>query len=154
MSFQYYNLNGKLPHITYEYTIPLKSQAAAAASRHSNLNLTYNDVNVDVRGDQSISMNHSRGSASVHHDLHDHPDVQLQEEEEEEVVWEIQTARPAPVDIMVYRPADVITRVFSHNDVEEQGPPAPSGYSKFHLTCIIKDVLSRARGSIRRQQQL
>uniref|UniRef100_A0AAX7SV68 Si:ch211-267e7.3 n=1 Tax=Astatotilapia calliptera TaxID=8154 RepID=A0AAX7SV68_ASTCA len=102
----YYNLNGKLPHITYEYTIPLKSQAAAAASRHSNLNLTYNDVNVDVRGDQSISMNHSRGSASVHHDLHDHPDVQLQEEEEEEVVWEIQTARPAPVDIMVYRPAD------------------------------------------------
>lgn len=136
MSFQYYNLNGKLPHITYEYTIPLKSQAAASASRHSNLNLTYNDVNVDVRGDQNISMNHSRGSASVHHDLHDHPDVQLQEEEEEEVVWEIQTARPAPVDIMVYRPADVITRVFSHNDVEEQGPPAPSGYSKFHSSYL------------------
>ncbi|XP_035771708.1 ADAMTS-like protein 2, partial [Neolamprologus brichardi] len=54
--------------------------------------------------------------------------VQLLLQEEEEVVWEIQTARPAPVDIMVYRPADVITRVFSHNDVEEQGPPAPSGY--------------------------
>lgn len=134
MSFQYYNLNGKLPHITYEYTIPLKSRATAA-SHHSNLNFTYNDVNVDVRGDRSISMNYSRGSASVHHDVHDHPDVQLQEEEEEEeeeVVWEIQTASPppAPVDIMVYRPADVITRVFSHNDVEEQGPPAPSGYSK------------------------
>ncbi|CAI5692242.1 ADAMTS-like protein 2 isoform X2 [Oreochromis niloticus] len=143
LNVMYYNLNGKLPHITYEYTIPLKSRATAA-SHHSNLNFTYNDVNVDVRGDRSISMNHSRGSASVHHDVHDHPDVQLQEEEEEEeeVVWEIQTASPppAPVDIMVYRPADVITRVFSHNDVEEQGPPAPSGYSDQRVHPAAEDA--------------
>ncbi|XP_030607943.1 ADAMTS-like protein 2 isoform X3 [Archocentrus centrarchus] len=126
LNVMYYNLNGKLPHITYEYTIPLKSHAITAGPAHSSLNLTYNDVNVD----QSSLMNHSRGSASVHHSVDDHSDVQLQEEEEEEeVLWKVRTPSPppAPVAIMVYRPADV-SHVFSHNDVEEQGPPAPSGY--------------------------
>ncbi|XP_069029358.1 ADAMTS-like protein 2 [Embiotoca jacksoni] len=107
----YYNLNGKLPHITYEYTIPLKSHDFFAAEgittspAHSHLNLTYNEGGVD------------------------HSDFQLQEEEEE-VVWEIRTTSPPPppLPILVYRPADITSHVFSHNDVEERGPPAPSGY--------------------------
>lgn len=60
----------------------------------------------------------------------DQSDVQLQEEEEEEeVVWEIRTpSPPPPAAMLVYRPADVTSHVFSHNDVEERGPPLPSGY--------------------------
>uniref|UniRef100_A0A3B4TEV5 Si:ch211-267e7.3 n=1 Tax=Seriola dumerili TaxID=41447 RepID=A0A3B4TEV5_SERDU len=100
----YYNLNGKLPHITYEYTIPLKSYDITAAEGvtlspgHSHLNFTYNEL-------------------------------QEEEEEGEEVLWEIRTpSPPPPAAVLVYRPADVTSHVFSHNDVEEQGPPAPSGY--------------------------
>ncbi|XP_028283364.1 ADAMTS-like protein 2 isoform X2 [Parambassis ranga] len=143
LNVMYYNLNGKLPHITYEYTVPLNITAAEVTSTgpaHSHLNLTYNELNEDVRGDQSSSINHSRGAAPVHHyntplGEEVHPDIQLQEEEEVEVVWEIQTPsppplqpQPHPVAVLVYRPADVTSHVFTHNDVEEQGPPAPSGY--------------------------
>ncbi|XP_056246450.1 ADAMTS-like protein 2 isoform X2 [Seriola aureovittata] len=113
LNVMYYNLNGKLPHITYEYTIPLKSYDITAAEGvtlspgHSHLNFTYNELAAD---DQS--------------------NIQLQEEEEgEEVLWEIRTpSPPPPAAVLVYRPADVTSHVFSHNDVEEQGPPAPSGY--------------------------
>ncbi|XP_051809516.1 ADAMTS-like protein 2 isoform X3 [Acanthochromis polyacanthus] len=115
LNVMYYNLNGKLPHITYEYTIPLKPHHVTAAGS-AHLNLTFNEVNEDVRGDQSSLMNHSR---TVHH----------YSPQEEEVVWEIRTpSPPPPVAILVYRPADVTSHVFTHNDVEEQGPPAPSGY--------------------------
>ncbi|XP_047444458.1 ADAMTS-like protein 2 isoform X2 [Mugil cephalus] len=144
LNVMYYNLNGKLPHITYEYTIPHKSdditmaEGLTAAPAHSHLNLTYNEVNGDVL-DQSSLMNHSRAVESVHHyntqlRADDHSDVQLHEEEEEEeedeeVVWEIRTpSPPPPVAIFVYRPDDAPSHVFTHNDVEEQGPPAPSGY--------------------------
>lgn len=138
---KYYNLNGKLPHITYEFTIPRTSHDITAAEdittgpSHPHLNLTYNEVNEDVGGDQLRATNHSRGSVpSVHHysaqlGADDQSDVQLQEEEEEEVVWEIRTpSPPPPAAMLVYRPADVTSHVFSHNDVEEQGPPVPSGY--------------------------
>lgn len=48
---KYYNLNGKLPHITYEYTVPQPSpdatavEGVATGSAHSHANLTYNKVN-------------------------------------------------------------------------------------------------------------
>lgn len=64
----------------------------------------------------------------------DESDVQLREEEEEEVVWEIRTpSPPPPAAILVYRPAGVTSHVFSHNDVEEQGPPAPPGYRESEI---------------------
>ncbi|XP_023146487.2 ADAMTS-like protein 2 isoform X2 [Amphiprion ocellaris] len=123
LNVMYYNLNGKLPHITYEYTVPLKphdvTAAEGIATGPAHLNLTFNEVNEDVRGDESSLVNHSRG---VHH-------YNTQEDEEEEVVWEIRTpSPPPPVAILVYRPADVTSHIFTHNNVEEQGPPAPSGY--------------------------
>ncbi|KAG7221004.1 hypothetical protein INR49_001722 [Caranx melampygus] len=137
----YYNLNGKLPHITYEYTIPLKSYDITAADGvttspgHSHLNLTYNELNEDVRDEEVRLTNRSRESVtSLHHyntqlGADDQSDIQLQEEEEEEVVWEIRTpSPPPPAAMLVYRPADVTSHVFSHNDVEEQRPPAPPGY--------------------------
>lgn len=76
---------------------------------------------------------------SVHHyhtqlGADDQSDVQLQEEEEEEVVWEIRTpSPPTPAAVLVYRPADVTSHVFSHNDVEERGPPVPSGYRESEI---------------------
>ncbi|XP_053294017.1 ADAMTS-like protein 2 [Pleuronectes platessa] len=114
LNVMYYNLNGKLPHITYEYTIPLESYDITAAEGvttspgHSHLNFTYNELGADDQSDMQLSE---------------------EEEEEEEVVWEIRTpSPPPPAAMLVYRPADVTSHVFTHNDVEEQGPPAPSGY--------------------------
>ncbi|TKS80417.1 ADAMTS-like protein 2 [Collichthys lucidus] len=146
---KYYNLNGKLPHITYEFTIPRTSHDMITAAggitsgpSHSHLNLTYNEVNEDVSGDQLRATNNSRaGVTPVRHyntqlESDDQSDVQLEEdeeeeeeEEEEELVWEIRTpSPPPPAAMLVYRPADVTSHVFSHNDVKEQGPPVPSGY--------------------------
>nr|XP_020444059.1 ADAMTS-like protein 2 isoform X2 [Monopterus albus] len=112
LNVMYYNLNGKLPHITYEYTIPLKSYDKTAleginkSHTHPHLNVTYNKLGTNEQSD-----------------------VQTEEEEEEEVVWKIRTpSPPPPVAMLVYRLAEVTSHVFSHNDVEEQGPPAPSGY--------------------------
>ncbi|XP_063742587.1 ADAMTS-like protein 2 [Eleginops maclovinus] len=123
LNVMYYNLNGKLPHITFEYTIPRTPDDITAAEilTTGNVNLTYSGVNGDV-----IATNHSRGSGtSVNHQS----DVQLQEQEEEEEVWEIRTpSPPPPAAILLYRAADVTSHVFRHNDVEEPGPPAPSGY--------------------------
>lgn len=141
---KYYNLNGKLPHITYEFTIPRVShditEGITMGPSHSHLNLTYNELHEDVRGDQLRATNHSRGGvAPVHHystqlGADDPSDVQLQEEEEEEVVWEIRTpSPPPPAAMLVYRPADVTGHVFNHNDVEEQGPPVPSGYRESEI---------------------
>lgn len=146
LDMKYYNLNGKLPHITYEYTVPRPSHDITAAEgittgpSHSYLNLTYNEVNEDVRGDQLKATNHSRGSVTSVHPYNsqlgadDQSDVQLQEEEEEEAVWEIRTpSPPPPAAMLVYRPADVTSHVYSHNDVEERGPPVPSGYSESEI---------------------
>lgn len=149
LCIQYYNLNGKLPYITYEYTVPLKPYDIAAAEgittdpalSQLNYNNTFNNYDkVNARAHQVQLTNHSRGSPTSVHHYNTQPGgddqldaVQLQteeeEEEEEEVLWEIQTpSPPPPAAILVYRPADVTSHVFSHNDVEEQGPPAPPGY--------------------------
>ncbi|XP_071777816.2 ADAMTS-like protein 2 [Centroberyx gerrardi] len=141
LNVMYYNLNGKLPYITYEYTVPRNSHDITTTDditsgpSHSLLNHTHNEVNEDVREAQGRSVNHSRGGvSSVHqYDIQlgavDQSDVQLQEEEGEEVIWELRTpSPPPPIAMLVYRPADVTGDVFSHNDVEEQGPPAPAGY--------------------------
>ncbi|XP_067331422.1 ADAMTS-like protein 2 isoform X2 [Channa argus] len=143
LNVMYYNLNGKLPHITYEYTIPLKSNDITAAehittaSPHSHVNFTYNKVNDNARGELVHLTNHSKGSVTfVHHyntqlGTDDESDVQLQEEEEdeEEVVWEIQTpSPPPPAAMLVYQPADVTSHVLRHNGVEDQEPPSLPGY--------------------------
>uniref|UniRef100_A0A8C9X3W8 Si:ch211-267e7.3 n=1 Tax=Sander lucioperca TaxID=283035 RepID=A0A8C9X3W8_SANLU len=120
----YYNLIGKLPHITYEYTIPCTSHDITAAEgittgpSHSHLNLTYNEENEDVRGDQLTAANHSRGSVtSVHHfttqlGAGGQSHVQLQEEEDEKEVVEIRTPSPPP-------PAAIIIIVFFYkNELE------------------------------------
>uniref|UniRef100_A0A3Q3LQU1 Si:ch211-267e7.3 n=1 Tax=Mastacembelus armatus TaxID=205130 RepID=A0A3Q3LQU1_9TELE len=113
----YYNLNGKHPHITYEYTIPLKSYNLTAAegittgSAHSLRNFTYNEVNEDVRVDQVMLSNHSRGHMASVHPFNtqlgatDQSDIQLEEEEEEEkAVWKILTPSPPPqVDKLIYK---------------------------------------------------
>lgn len=144
LDMKYYNLNGKLPHITYEYTIPRQSHDITAAegiatgSSHTYLNLTYNEVNEDVRGDLLRATNRSRGAVMAVHPYNSPPgaDVQLQEEEEE-VVWEIRTpSPPPPAAMLVYRPAEVTSHVYSHNDndVEERGPLVPSGYRKSDIS--------------------
>uniref|UniRef100_A0A3Q1HJ32 PLAC domain-containing protein n=1 Tax=Anabas testudineus TaxID=64144 RepID=A0A3Q1HJ32_ANATE len=124
LNVMYYNLNGKLPHITYEYTIPLKSYDITSAEGMTtdpaqsqlNYNNTFNTYEkVNMRGEHVQLTNHSRGSAtSVHHYKtqvggDDQLDtVQLQVEMEEEVVWEIRTpSPPPPAAILVYRPADL-----------------------------------------------
>ncbi|KAK1875253.1 ADAMTS-like protein 2, partial [Dissostichus eleginoides] len=73
----YYNLNGKLPHITFEYTTPRTPHDISAA--------------------EIITTGHD-------------------------------PQPPPPAAILLYRAADVTSHVFSHNDVEEPGPPGPSGY--------------------------
>lgn len=132
-------MNGKLPHITYEYTIPLKSYDITAADGvttspgHSHLNLTYNELNEDVR-DEEVRLTNGSGESvtSLHHydaQLGDDDQSDIGLQEEEEVAWEIRTpSPPPPVAMLVYRPADVTSRAFIHNDVEEQRPPAPPGY--------------------------
>ncbi|XP_077954885.1 ADAMTS-like protein 2 isoform X5 [Gasterosteus aculeatus] len=132
----YYNLNGKLPHITYEYTIPRTSHDITAAEdvagpSQPRLNLTYNEVNEGVGGDHLRATNGS--VTSVHHynsqlGAGDQSDVQLQDKKEEEVIWPIRTpSPPPPAGVLVYRPPDVTTHVFGLNDVE-RGPPVPAGY--------------------------
>lgn len=61
LDVKYYNLNGKLPHITYEYTVPRPSPDATAAdkgvaagSAHSYANLTYNEVKQGDVGGVSV----------------------------------------------------------------------------------------------------
>lgn len=138
----YYNLNGKLPHITYEYTVPLTSHDITAVEDFttgpdkSHINCTYNEVSEDVTEDLTRSANHSRGEASVPHyntylGSEDQSDVHLHEEEEDEegVEWEIRTpSPPPPAAMLVFRADDVTRHVFTHNDVEEPGPPAPANY--------------------------
>ncbi|CAJ1087342.1 ADAMTS-like protein 2 [Xyrichtys novacula] len=141
LNVMYYNLNGKLPHITYEFTVPSYDTTAAehitTGPAHSHPNLTFNTVNEDTTRDQRRLTNQSR--ASIHHfntqlRVGDRSDVWLQEKEKEEdedkdLVWEIRTPSPPPLAaVLVHRPADVTSHVISHNDVEERGPPAPSGY--------------------------
>ncbi|XP_028987460.1 ADAMTS-like protein 2 isoform X2 [Betta splendens] len=130
LNVMYYNLNGKLPHITYEYILPRGTQGVVAIGdstdpAHSqlalnNASLTYGKV-----------ANHSRGSIGS---VHQHspplggPDrtvLHLQEED----LWQIQTASPPPPPaVLVYSARDSPSHVFSHNDVEEQGLAAPPGY--------------------------
>lgn len=144
LDMKYYNLNGKLPHITYEYTIPRQShditaaEGTATGSSRIYLNLTYNEVNEDVRGDLLRATNCSRGAVMSVRPYNSPPgaDVQLQEEEEE-VVWEIRTpSPPPPAAMLVYRPAEVTSHLYSHNDndVEERGPLVPSGYRKSDIS--------------------
>lgn len=138
---KYYNLNGKLPHITYEYTIPRTSHDITAAEdvagpSQPRLNLTYNEVNEGVGGDHLRATNGS--VTSVHHynsqlGAGDQSDVQLQDKKEEEVIWPIRTpSPPPPAGVLVYRPPDVTTHVFGLNDVE-RGPPVPAGYRESHM---------------------
>lgn len=125
-------MNGKVPHITYEYTVALPTLDLAPAGGvepdpvNSYDNLTFNEVNENMREDRPPETNHSRGSTPVHpYNRQSH--VQLPEEagREEEVAWEIKTpSPPPPAAILLYRPADISR----HNDVEQ--PPVPSGYRK------------------------
>lgn len=134
---KYYNLNGKLPHITYEYTVPLPSLDATSAGGvepdpvDSYGNLTFNELHKHIREDQPLATNQSRGSTPVH------PSNNQPHKEEEEVegaVWEIKTPSPPPsAAILVYRPA----AIYSHNDVEQ--PPVPSGYRKSMMKSSVWD---------------
>lgn len=123
LNVMYYNMNGKLPHITYEFTVPSHD---ITAIKHVTIGPK------DMGGDQLKATNQSRASIQFRTQLGNHgqTNAKLQEEEEEEdLLWEIRTPSPPPAAVMlVYRPADVTSYVISHNDVEERGPPAPSGY--------------------------
>ncbi|XP_029380515.1 ADAMTS-like protein 2 [Echeneis naucrates] len=150
LNLMYYNLNGKLPHITYKYTVPHKSrdliagESATMSSGHSHHNFTDEELNEDIGGDHNRLTNHSRENVTnLHHynsnlGADNQSDVQLEEEEDreekkedgEEAVWEIWTPSPPPAAILVYRPTDITNHVFNHNYVEEQEPPLPSGYSE------------------------
>ncbi|XP_074545032.1 ADAMTS-like protein 2 isoform X2 [Halichoeres trimaculatus] len=123
LNVMYYNMNGKLPHITYEFTVPSHDITALKQ-------ITIGPK--DMGGDKLKVTNHSRANIQFRRRLGNRgqSDVQLQEEEEEEdLLWEIRTPSPPPAAVvLVYRPADVTSHVISHNDIEEQGAPAPPGY--------------------------
>lgn len=126
---KYYNLNGKLPHITYEYTVALPSLDVGGVEPdpvNSYDNLTLNEVNENTREDQPPATNHSRGSTPVRpYNSQSHAQLWEEAGKEEEVAWEIKTPSPSPpAAILVYRPADISR----YNDVEQ--PPVPSGYRK------------------------
>uniref|UniRef100_A0A672G3E7 Si:ch211-267e7.3 n=1 Tax=Salarias fasciatus TaxID=181472 RepID=A0A672G3E7_SALFA len=60
LNVMYYNLNGKLPHITYEYTIPVSSHGLAGVeippgSAHSHINRTHMEVNEETLRLQGVS---------------------------------------------------------------------------------------------------
>lgn len=147
---KYYNLNGKVPHITYEYTVPRPSlevtstEDTTPSPSLSHHNFTHNGVNEDVRGDNLKATNCSKGSVTSVHPYNsqlgsdDQSDVQLQEETAEEGMWEIRTPSPLPpTAVLVYRPADVTSHVYNHNDVEDRGPPVPSGYRESEMDFLL-----------------
>lgn len=116
LNVMYYNLNGKLPHITYEYTVPLSSHD------HSHYNHTSNQLSEEASPDSS---NHSRRTdAAPDSDNHWENEPQKEDEPvEEELMWEIRTpSPPPPAAMLVFRPVEVISHVYSHNDVEEAPP--------------------------------
>lgn len=139
---QYYNLNGKLPHITYEYTVALPSLDVTSAGGvepdpvNSYDNLTFNEVHENIREHRPGAANRSGGSTPAHpYGSQSH--VQLREEagNAEEVAWESRTpSPPPPAAILVYRPADIAR----HNDVEQ--PPVPAGYRKSTLEKVVLRV--------------
>ncbi|KAJ0012078.1 hypothetical protein NQD34_013053, partial [Periophthalmus magnuspinnatus] len=135
----YYNLNGKLPHITYEYTVPLSSHDHIAISpTHSHTNHTLNELSERLSESHS-STNHSHQFDSELESNNQSEDKALEEagSEEDVLMWEIRTpSPPPPAAMLVYRPVDVISHVFSHNDVEEPGPPTLTDYSKKQFICV------------------
>lgn len=137
---KYYNLNGKLPHITYEYTVAAPSLHFPSAGGvepdplDSYDNLTINEVKEKLREGRPLAANHSRGGTPLR-PYSGQSHVQLREEagQEEGVVWDTQTpSPPPPAAILAYRPADISR----HNDVE---PPAPPGYRKFYSHLLRKE---------------
>lgn len=116
LNVMYYNLNGKLPHITYEYTVPLSSHD------HSLYNHTSNQLGEEAS--QFSSNNSRRIDIKLETDNQSEENPQEEEgPEEEELMWEIRTpSPPPPAAILVYRPVDVNSHVYSHNDVEEAPP--------------------------------
>ncbi|XP_056149822.1 ADAMTS-like protein 2 [Lampris incognitus] len=136
LNVMYYNLNGKLPHITYEYTVPRNGHDFNTSTDDISagpclVNHTHNEV--DLREDQGRPANHSIESVAS---IHQRPptDVELGAVDKSDVpakavghesVPELQMSSPPPVAaLVVYRPVSDVSR----NDVEEQGPPAPAGY--------------------------
>lgn len=130
---QYYNLNGKLPHITYEYTVPFASREHGDADDITTGPVHSQELSEDLGEEQRLT-NHSR-QFNIKLVSDHQSNVRPQEEEEPEgdvVMWEFRTPSPAPpAAMLVYRPADITSRIFSHNDVEKPGPPAPVNYSKY-----------------------
>ncbi|XP_041847264.1 ADAMTS-like protein 2 isoform X2 [Melanotaenia boesemani] len=121
----YYNLNGKLPHITYEYTVPLKPQNITAASSVTT-GPAHTQVMEELGEEQRRLMNSSRNASIRHHNTLPGADVLLDEDEE---VWEVYTPCPSPPPVaVVYRPTDGVGQVLSSNDEQEQEPSSPSAY--------------------------
>ncbi|XP_053739094.1 ADAMTS-like protein 2 isoform X1 [Synchiropus splendidus] len=128
LNVMYYNINGKLPHITYEYTIPLQPHPATAVEDITLgplltlLNYTYENVN------------NSRGMANAH------PyETDPQQKKDEQVVWDGLTPSPHPPAAMVmYRPVDT-TRQVLNNNVEGGAPGPPSYFPKEASSNLIDD---------------
>uniref|UniRef100_H2LL86 Uncharacterized protein n=1 Tax=Oryzias latipes TaxID=8090 RepID=H2LL86_ORYLA len=125
-ALNYYNLNGKLSHITYQYTLPLvphnisASEAVSSGPPHLYLNLTTEQVPETATGAQSGSRNQSRCEASAHcfNSLLE-AEEPLEEDEDKKDVWEAQTRTPSPSTngVRVHRPVDAVLYSAALSDV-------------------------------------
>ncbi|XP_020566445.1 ADAMTS-like protein 2 isoform X2 [Oryzias latipes] len=160
LNVMYYNLNGKLSHITYQYTLPLvphnisASEAVSSGPPHLYLNLTTEQVPETATGAQSGSRNQSRCEASAHcfNSLLE-AEEPLEEDEDKKDVWEAQTRTPSPSTngVRVHRPVDA---VLSGNDVVHEKASPPTDFSSRSLySAALSDVAPYTlRGDLHRNQ--
>ncbi|CAL8369007.1 unnamed protein product [Boreogadus saida] len=125
LNLMYYNLNGKLPYITYEFILP----------RDITDDITPPPVITDdiTRGDDITSgpaiLNHTHNEVDLREANHSRPgaeQVAAGPPQGAASVQELQTpSPPPPVAMLVYHPFDaVISDEYRHNDLQEPRPPA------------------------------
>ena len=118
---KYYNLNGKLPHITYEYTVALPALDVTSAG---GVDLEAANFYEEVETNRS-AVRHSQSRAPLREEAGKGEEAALET-----------PGPPTPAAVPVCKPADISR----HNDVEQ--PPAPSG------RCESGEEKQGARGSI------
>ncbi|KAG7276175.1 hypothetical protein CRUP_030599 [Coryphaenoides rupestris] len=119
LNLMYYNLNGKLPHITYEYTLPRDITRGDDITRRDDM----------TRGDDMTSPPPLRNHTHNEMDLREGVANDSQSSAEPVAVGQlqgeesVQEPSPPPAAMLVYRPLSDVTGD-AYNGVEEPRPPA------------------------------
>lgn len=157
--YKYYNLNGKMPHITYEYTVPRTPEARTTtpvASPPEEVQIRalsvvepavpepWPPVAPDtIANATELSLNDNEIEASEDYGkLGNHSGVLVPDEppdvdhdldhDHEGLVWELQAPLnlSQPPAMLVFRPASEIYHNNLENKLGDQGHPAPANYSE------------------------